>query len=162
TSFEVLRSALYFTMSANAAGLQASSEAAITPAIPNGISFDFMPSSSLVGSSHYATAPRARRQSQSLDQLGAVDHVTGVTEIADLEQAVLRPIQKDEIKRRAAGIVGMVDQHGRPALDQTRHQLPIGRLAVIGEVTAGLAAAVEPRAVHHLHPHLVGQNRAQG
>src|SRR5262249_61413112 len=111
-------------MSASAAGAQANSAAAIAPAIPKGISLDFMRSSSLFGSGHYATVPGTGRQSQSLDQVGPVDHVAGVAEVAHLEQAVLRPVEQDEIERRAAGIVGIVGQHPPPAPHQAPPQPP--------------------------------------
>ena len=55
-----------------------------------------------------------------------------------------------------------VDQlERRPALDQARGETPVVRLAVVAEVAADLAAAAEPRAVHDLDLHVVGELGAQ-
>src|SRR5882757_2970027 len=90
-----------------------------------------------------------------IDQFGAVGDIAGVAEIANLEQAFARPVEQDEVKRRAARVVGIVHQHRRPPLDQPGDQLPVARLTVIAEVAAGLAAPGEARAVHYLDPDLV-------
>src|SRR5260370_26541748 len=81
-----------------------------------------------------------------IDQFGAVDHIAGVAEIANLEQAFARPVEQDEVKRRANRIVWVVHLHRRPPLDHPWDQLPVARLAVIAGVAAGLAAPGEARA----------------
>ena len=51
------------------------------------------------------------------DPFGAIGRIAGVAEIADIEQAPARPVEQDEIKRRATRVVGMMDQHRRSPLD---------------------------------------------
>src|SRR3981081_4416591 len=87
-----------------------------------------------------------------IDQFGTVGDIAGVAEIENLEQAFARPAGKDEVKRRAARIVGVVHQHRRPPLDQAGDQQPVARLAVIAEVAAGLAAPRWPPAIPPLNP----------
>src|SRR4051812_47251253 len=95
--------------------------------------------------------PRPPRSIQGND-LGALDRITGVAEVADGEHSAFLPAEQHEVGRLSLGIVDVAgDDRGLP-LDKAQAQAPVLGLRIPAEITGNLLLAAHARAVDEVEP----------